>query len=396
MNDRDRFLSIARFERMGDPYEFHPWMWLEAVERWRTEGLPPEANAVRVASLGQDSKEFLPLLNTIRCARPYDNPPYNIAIDPRFPRELITDEGETQVVREEDGTVCRVSKLNPSAFPQFLEFPVKDRASWERYKKLLDPHSPGRWPSGWERIDLSRTTFDHNFALNGRPWKDRDFPLGMTSLSLMGLPRNMMGLEQFSMALYDQRDLVEEIADHMLLWNLEMARKVFAAGVTLDFCYLWEDICYKNGPLFSPRIMREIMVPRWRTFTDFLRANGVAVIVVDCDGNVEQLLPLLLEGGVNGLLPFEVTAGNDILETRRRYGKNLILFGGIDKRALSRGRAAIDAELEGKVQPLLEQGGYFPMLDHYAPPDISFENFMYYRIKLKSKRSLDHRAEKSD
>ncbi|MCX7039202.1 MAG: hypothetical protein NT005_08740, partial [Spirochaetes bacterium] len=72
----------------------------------------------------------------------------------------------------------------------------------------------------------------------------------MTSLSLMGLPRNMMGLEAYSLALYDERDLVEEIADHMLWWNTEIAKKVFAAGI----------------------------VP------DFLRSNGVPVIFVDCDG----------------------------------------------------------------------------------------------------------------
>ena len=390
MNDRERFLAIARFERTGDPYEFHPWMWLEAVERWRTEGLPPNASAVRVASLGEDTKEFLPLLNTLRCVRPYDNPPYATAIDPRFPRELLSDEGETEVIREEDGTVCRVSKGNPGVFPQFLDFPVKDRPSWERYRKLLDPLSPGRWPPGWDRIDLSRTTFSHDPVLHGRPWNDRDFPLGMSSLSLMGLPRNMMGLESYSFALFDQPGLVEEIADHMLWWNMEMAKKIFAAGVTLDFCYLWEDICYKNGPLFPPRIMREIMVPRWRVFSDFMRRNGVAVLVVDCDGDVTELLPLLLEGGVNGLLPFEAAAGNDILGIRRKYGRDLILFGGIDKRALSRGRAAIDAELEGKVAPLLAQGGYFPLvLDHYAPPDVSFEDYMHYRIRLKSLRRAD-------
>ncbi len=386
MNDRERFLSIARFERKGDPFEFQSWTWLEAIERWRTEGLPPEAHPLRVTSLGQDHKETLPVLNTIRCARPYDNPPYDTAVDPRFPRQVIADEGETQVIREEDGTVYRVSKASPSIFPQYLDFPVKDRKSWEKYKKLLDPHSPGRWPPGWDRIDLSKTMYDHDPKLNGRPWNERDFPLGMSSLSLMGLPRNMMGIEQYSMALYDQRDLVEEISDHMLWWNMEMAKKIFAAGITLDFCYLWEDICYKTGPLFSPKDMREIMVPRWRTFTDFLRAHGVPVILVDCDGNVEQLLPLVLEGGLNGLLPFEVAADNDILAARRKYGKNLILFGGIDKRALTLGKAAIDAELE-KIKPLLAEGGYFPMLDHYAPPDISFENYMYYRIKLKSLRT---------
>jgi uroporphyrinogen decarboxylase len=109
-------------------------------------------------------------------------------------------------------------------------------------------------------------------------------------------------------------------------------------------------------------------------------------MLVDCDGNVDQFIPLVLEGGLNGLLPFEVAAGSDVREVRRRYGKNLLIFGGIDKRALAQGKAAIDGELESKVRPLLAEGGYFPMLDHYAPPDISFENYLYYKMKLKSMR----------
>jgi uroporphyrinogen decarboxylase len=111
----------------------------------------------------------------------------------------------------------------------------------------------------------------------------------------------------------------------------------------------------------------------------------VPVILVDCDGNVEQFIPLVLEGGLNGLLPFEVAAGNDVREVRRRYG-DLVIFGGIDKRALAKGKAAIDEELSTKVRPMLAEGGYFPMLDHYAPPDISFENYLYYKMKLKCMR----------
>jgi uroporphyrinogen decarboxylase len=344
---------------------------------------------MRVVSFGQDRTEYLPIYNLTRCGRPYFNPPYYVAIVPWFQRTVLQDEEDTQVVRDEDGILYRISKSNPSVLPQYLEYPVRDRASWKEYQKLLDPHTPERWPAGWERIDLTKTMYDHDPRLHGRPWNERDFPLGMASLSLMGLPRNFMGLENYSLALYEDRVLIEEIAEHMLFWNLEMAKKVFAAGIRLDFCYLWEDICYKSGPLFSPQMMREIMVPRWKKFTDFLRANEVPVILVDCDGNVEEFLPLILEGGLNGLLPFEVAAGNDILQARKRYGKNLILFGGIDKRALAAGRADIDAELERVARPLLAQGGYFPMLDHYAPPDIPFENYLYYKLRLKSLRSAE-------
>jgi hypothetical protein len=36
---------------------------------------------------------------------------------------------------------------------------------------------------------------------------------------------------------------------------------------------------------------------------------------------------------------------------------------------------------------MLAQGGYFPMLDHYAPPDIPFEDYLYYKMKMKSLRT---------
>ncbi|MGA2642148.1 MAG: uroporphyrinogen decarboxylase family protein [Spirochaetia bacterium] len=389
MNDRERFLQIARFERPGDPYDFHQWIWLEAIERWQREGLPKEAHPLRVLSLGQDFTEFLPIHNLLRNGRPYFNPPYFVSIVPWFERTVVQDEKDTQVVRDEDGILYRISKITPGVLPQYLEYPVRDRASWNEYRKLLDPHTPARWPRGWDRIDLGKTMYAHDPKLQGRPWNERDFPLGMNSLSLMGLPRNFMGLENFSYALYEDRPLIEEIADHMLWMNLEIARTVFNTGIQIDFCYLWEDICYKSGPLFSPRMMREIMVPRWKTFSGFLRDHGVAVILVDCDGNLDEFLPLVVEGGLNGILPFEVAARNDILAARKRYGKNLILFGGIDKRAIAEGRGAIDAELQRVAKPLLAQSGYFPMLDHYAPPDISFENFLYYKMRLKGLRSAE-------
>jgi hypothetical protein len=328
------------------------------------------------------------VLNMTRAGRPYGNPPYYTAIDPWFKREVIADESEAEIVRDEDGAVCRVSKLNRSMMPQYLEYPVKNRETWNAYKKLLDPFSPGRWLYGWDRIDLTKTLHAHDPLLHGRPWNDRDFPLGMLSLSLLGLPRNMMGLEGLSYALFDDLNLVVDIVEHMLYWNMEILKKIFAVGIKLDFCYLWEDIAYKSGPLFSPKLMRELMVPRWQVFTKFLRDNGVPVILIDCDGNIDDFLPLALEGGCNAMLPFEVAAGNDVVAVRKKYGKNLTIIGGIDKYALAKNKTAIDAELE-RVRPLLAEGGYFPTLDHYAPPNISFENYMYYKIKLKGMRATD-------
>jgi len=140
----------------------------------------------------------------------------------------------------------------------------------------------------------------------------------------------------------------------------------------------WEDMCYKTGPLISPAMVRKFMMPRYKKITDLLHSYGVDVIFLDSDGNVEQLIPLCLEVGINLIWPFEVAAHNDAVALRKKYGKNLILSGTIDKRALAKGRGAIREEVMSKVPFLLEQGGYFPSVDHLVPPDVTFENYCYY------------------
>jgi hypothetical protein len=70
-----------------------------------------------------------------------------------------------------------------------------------------------------------------------------------------------------------------------------------------------------------------------------------------------------------------------VREVRRRYGRELRIWGGVDKRALAHGRAAIDAEL-ARLQPMIAGGGYIPHTDHSCPPDIAFADYSYYLERL--------------
>ena len=58
-------------------------------------------------------------------------------------------------------------------------------------------------------------------------------------------------------------------------------------------------------------------------------------------------------------------------------------MGGIDKKALAAGKDEIDREIE-KVERMLKKGGYIPYVDHMVPPEVSFENYKYFRNRLKS------------
>jgi len=88
--------------------------------------------------------------------------------------------------------------------------------------------------------------------------------------------------------------------------------------------------------------------------------------------------------GVTCHWPLEVAAGMDPVQLRRRYGRDLALAGGIDKRALTGDKSQIERELRYRLPPLLETGGYIPCVDHTVPPDVPYENFMYY-LDLKRK-----------
>jgi uroporphyrinogen decarboxylase len=72
----------------------------------------------------------------------------------------------------------------------------------------------------------------------------------------------------------------------------------------------------------------------------------------------------------------------DVLAVRKKYGRSLRIWGGIDKRPLSVGAEAIDKELE-RVKPLIVDGGYVPMLDHSATPDTPYHNYCYFLKHLK-------------
>jgi uroporphyrinogen decarboxylase len=142
-------------------------------------------------------------------------------------------------------------------------------------------------------------------------------------------------------------------------------------------------MAFKTGPFVSPRFVREHMLPAYRELAAFLRQGGVPVLLVDCDGRVQSLLPLWLEAGLDGCLPCEIAAGSDPVELRRQF-PGCRLMGGLDKRVIATGREGVDAELR-RVLPLLREGGYIPFIDHFVPPDISYDTFRYY---LERRREL--------
>jgi hypothetical protein len=239
------------------------------------------------------------------------------------------------------------------SMPRYIQFPIETRADWEQFRDAhLDPDAPGRLPENLDELV--------------EQVRNRDYPLVLGMGSLYGWLRNWMGVENLSLAVYDDPVWVEEMMEHLTRLTLTLMES-FAGKFEIDAAHWWEDMCYNHGPLLSPAHFSRWMVPRYRRITDFLRHEcGCQFNVLDCDGNIHELASLWLEGGINVMFPLEALH-TDACRISSEFGRRMPLRGGFDKMALIAGPTAIDREFE-RLRPLYQRGGFIPHTDHRVPP----------------------------
>lgn len=355
MNHRERFLDVISFKEVDRVCDYEFGYWTETIDRWHREGLPMEKRTHRDIELflgfeGWDCCEWLPIRS---------------GLWPELPGRVIEEKEGRAVMDDGMGGIyiCTTESSSPS---HYLRHPLKNREDWERLRPFFDPDTPGRFPLNWDEVAES--------------YRERDHPLGIRVGSLYGWLRNWMGVRNISIAFYREPEWVMEMMDTLTdLW-INIIRRALRQ-VKVDFSTWWEDMCYNLGPMISVRHFEEIMVPRYEKVTKVLKECGVDINLLDCDGDITQLVPGWLESGIKGMFPLE-SRHTDVYKLKERFGRRIFLMGGVDKLALIKGEEAIDREID-RLTPLLEEGGYIPMVDHRCPPEVSYETYGYY---IKKKR----------
>ncbi len=350
MNARERFYAVMHYL----PRDRSPIMdfgfWDETLVIWQKQGLP--AGVDPDTFFGMDPQWIVA--------------PINVHLSPGFHSRVLEDRGETEIVLDSEGVTKEQGKFLGS-IPRQINHTLKDRESWEKeFRGRLNGASPERYPSNWK--DLIKK---YSYA-------DREYPLGINVGSLYGWIRNWMGMENLSMLVYDDRKLFEEMVETVTDCVIGSITPALTSGIHFDYALMWEDMCYRAGPLLSPTLFKKILVPNYKRITGLLQKYGVDRVVVDCDGDINLLLPLWLEAGVNTMFPIEVGVWNaDPVAYRKQYGKELLIIGGVSKRLLSGSQQGIVLEVQ-RLIPLVEEGGFIPTPDHRVPPDVSLENYLFY------------------
>jgi uroporphyrinogen decarboxylase len=152
--------------------------------------------------------------------------------------------------------------------------------------------------------------------------------------------------------------------------------KVFSVLVP-DAVHFSEDMAYKDFSMISPAMVRDFLLPTYGRWGKIIREAGCPIYAMDSDGFIGELIPIWMEAGINVCDPVEAAANNDIAGLRKRHGKRMAFRGGVDKRAIARGGAAIQEEIR-RLRPVMQGGGYIPSCDHGIPPDVSWADFVSY------------------
>jgi len=161
-----------------------------------------------------------------------------------------------------------------------------------------------------------------------------------------------MGVEAFSIALYENRSLVETVLDRYCAWAEALAERVCALG--FDVFVTTDDMAFNTAPYFSPEVFRDLVLPHYRRVAKVISLPWI----IHSDGNLMPFLDDLLDLRIAGLHPIEKGA-MDIRAMKKRYGKRICLLGNVDLNLLGMGtEAEVDAEVRDLIRDVGPGGGY--------------------------------------
>jgi len=184
----------------------------------------------------------------------------------------------------------------------------------------------------------------------------------------------MMGFEEFSMALYTNPELIQILMNKIGELVLSMF-EYMAQNENVDVLWYSDDIAYTGGLLISPNDLRKYFFPWLKKIGNLAKENNKPFIY-HTDGILYEVFENIIECGVDAIHPIEPKAMK-IADVKRMVGDKLSLIGNIDVDLLSRGTPE---EVRLKVIQNVEQagynGGYCVGSGNSVPEYVKFENYL--------------------
>ena len=239
-----------------------------------------------------------------------------------------------------------------------------DRMPWP------DPADPARYRGLRERVMKLRSSTDR--ALFGMA------PCGHDLLNQLFRVR---GMEAGLIDCIANQEFAEAFLERLTLTIISAQERFLAeVGDLIDVHFAADDLGGQTGPLIAPATWRALVRPRQARIMAAIRAGTTARIVYHSCGAISELLPNLIDIGVDAINPVQVAAaGMDTRELKKRFGARLSFWGGgcDTQRVLPRGTPAeVRAEVERRIADLAPGGGFVFTPVHNIQPGVPAANIV--------------------
>jgi len=210
------------------------------------------------------------------------------------------------------------------------------------------------------------------------------------------IDRNCAGLTEMSLRIrgYDTwfmdtmidpegvKSLLDLLVDHKIVYWELLAEILLEKGVLDQVQVVAEadDLGTQNSLLLSPDSLQDIVIPRITRLMQYLKKQfPSAKTFFHTDGSVKQIIPDLIEAGIDILNPIQYSAeGMDLVELKKEFGKDLVFWGGgIDtQEVLNKATPEqVRDEVKRNIEILAPGGGYVFTTVHNIQADVPAENF---------------------
>lgn len=365
MNNRERVMNILYNKPVDRMPALHFGYWKELLLEWADQGHISKTLA-RTCFDGTPADRHLDKILGWDCC--YTARTASIStVFPLYRKHSLRKADGGRYYVDING-VTKFIKDGAEGIPVEVDHLLKDRESYLKYYKDRLRYKKIR--NFGSRLVMLRNMTEY-------------YPRGYYVGSAIGTIRNICTMVGLSYLLYDDYELVKEIVNDFNNMQYQCLETAYKRGARFDFLHYWEDICFKNGPLLSPDMFKDLCLGHYKRVSELAKSYGTDFISVDCDGDIVKLAPIWEEAGVNVMFPIEYGTWEGDIGKIRKAAPTLLGIGGMNKNVLSLDKDAVDKEIE-RLRPLVKLGGFIPCPDHRLPEGTKFELVKYYTSRVKT------------
>jgi len=229
------------------------------------------------------------------------------------------EEGDYKFFIDEWGIKWRMPKAG-GFYYDMASHPLENavnEADVDAYDKFLDANDEARYAGMKERAE---EVYNAGYAV----------VVNSLSAGIFEMLTWLMGYESSLTNLALEDGAATRILDKVLEIKMTYWSKVLDAfGDKVTVCQEADDLGTQTSLIISPDMYRKYIKPRHKELFDMIHRKSNAKVFIHSCGAIRDILPDLIESGVDIVNPVQFNASNmDAVALKREFGKDLVFWGG--------------------------------------------------------------------